>query len=95
VLGSGAKAVRIDHPQIVVGGAEQGLHAQVNGVDVKLAGLDQTGLQAALKNGSKQISDLLVQLSPEGAAALNQAGGVSLFVPGTPFGDIDLTLPGS
>jgi hypothetical protein len=95
VLGSGANAVTIDRPQILVGGTDQGLYASVNGARVKLANLDQSGLQEALKGGVKQFSDLLVSLSPDGAAALNQAGGVSLFVPGTPLGDIDLTLPGS
>jgi hypothetical protein len=94
-LGSGENAVNIDHPQIVVNGDQTGLYAQVNGLRVKLAGLENSGLNEALQSGAKQVSDLLVQLSPEGAAALNQAGGVSLFVPGTPFGDLSLTLPSS
>jgi hypothetical protein len=34
-------------------------------------------------------------LTPEGAATLNQAGGVSFFVPGTPLGDLSLSLPPS
>lgn len=95
-FGSGSNAVMVDNPQIVFGGVDQGsLFASVNGVRVKLADLDKAGLTDALKNGTKQISDLLVTLSPEGAAALNQAGGVSLFVPGSPLGDLSLTLPSS
>jgi hypothetical protein len=94
-LGSGENAVTIDHPQIVANGDQSGLFASVNGVRVKLAGLENSGLNEALQSGSKQISDLLIQLSPEGAAALNQAGGVSMFLPGTPFGDVSLTLPSS
>ncbi|MEA2457552.1 MAG: hypothetical protein QOC95_524 [Thermoleophilaceae bacterium] len=94
-LGSGSNMVTLDHPQLVFGGTEQGLYAAVNGVRVKLAGLDKAGLSEALKSGTKQLSDLLVTLSPQGAAALNQAGGVSLFLPGSPFGDLSVTLPSS
>jgi hypothetical protein len=94
-LGKGDNAVTIDHPQIVLNGNEAGLYAEVNGIRVKLANLDQSGLAEALQSGAKQLSDVLMSLSPEGAAALNEAGGISLFVPGTPFGDISLTLPSS
>jgi hypothetical protein len=94
-LGSGENAITIGEPQIVVGADGSGLYANVNGIRVKLAGLEDSGLAEALQSGAKQLSDLLIQLSPEGAAALNQAGGVALFVPGTPFGDISLTLPSS
>jgi hypothetical protein len=95
VLGSGSNAVTLDHPQIVLGGSEQGFYANVNGVRVKLADLDKSGLSEALKSGAKQLSDLLAVLTPEGAATLNQLGGVSLFVPGTPLGDLSVTLPSS
>jgi hypothetical protein len=94
-LGQGENAVTIDHPQIILNANESGLYAEVNGMRVKLANLDESGLAEALQSGSKQLSDLLMSLSPEGAAALNQAGGISLFVPGTPFGDVSLTLPSS
>ncbi len=94
-LGTGGNMVTVDHPQLVFGGAGQGLYAAVNGVRVRLADLDKAGLSEALKSGTKQLSDLLVSLSPEGAAALNSAGGVSLFLPGSPFGDLSVTLPSS
>jgi hypothetical protein len=94
-LGSGENAITIDHPQVVVNGDQSGLYAAVNGTRVKIAALEGTGLAEALKSGTKQLSDLLIQLSPEAAAALNQAGGVSLFVPGTPFGDLSVALPSS
>lgn len=94
-LGSGENAINIDDPQIVVTADQSGLYTNVNGTRVKLAALEGTGIAEALQSGSKQLSDLLIQLSPEGAAALNQAGGVSLFVPGTPFGDVNVTLPSS
>jgi hypothetical protein len=94
-LGSGSNAVTLDHPQIVLGGSEQGFYANVNGVRVKLAELDKSGLSEAVQSGAKQFSDLLATLTPEGAATLNQLGGVSLFVPGTPFGDLGVTLPSS
>ncbi len=94
-LGSGDNAVTVDNPQIVVNGDQSGLYAAVNGSRVKIAALEGTGLAEALKSGSKQLSDLLIQLSPEAAAALNQAGGVSLFLPGTPFGDLSVSLPSS
>jgi hypothetical protein len=84
--------VTIDRPQIVLDGDDSGLYAAVTGVRVKLANLDSSGVAEAIKNGSTQLSDLLLTLSPEGAAALNQAGGVSLFVPGTPFGDVSVTV---
>jgi hypothetical protein len=94
-LGSGENAITIDKPQIVVNGDETGLYGNVNGIRVKLAGLEDSGLAEALQSGAKQLSDLLIQLSPEAADALNQAGGVSLFVPGTPFGDLSIQLPSS
>jgi hypothetical protein len=95
VLGSGANAVTIDHLGLEFGADSNGLYGNVNGIRVKVAAIEGTGLSEALQSGSKQLSGLLATLSPEAAAALNQAGGVSLFVPGTPFGDINVTLPGS
>jgi hypothetical protein len=95
-LGEGDHAVTIDNPQIVINADSQGaLYANVNGVRVKLAELEGSGLNELLQQGATELSNLLVTLSPEGAAALNEAGGISLFVPGTPFGDISLTLPSS
>jgi hypothetical protein len=94
-FGSGPNAVTVDHAQIVIAADQAGLYASVNGVRVKLADLDKAGINEALQSGAKQLTDLLVSLSPEGADALNQAGGVSVFVPGTPFGDISVTLPSS
>jgi hypothetical protein len=94
-LGEDDNAITITDPQIVVNADTSGLYANVNGARVKLLDLDSSGLAEALQGGAKQLSDLLVSLSPEGADALNQAGGISLFVPGTPFGDISLTIPGS
>jgi hypothetical protein len=94
-LGSGDNAITVDNPQVVVNGDQSGLYAAVNGTRVKIAALEGTGLAEALKSGTKQLSDLLIQLSPEAAAALNQAGGVSLFLPGTPFGDLSVSLPSS
>jgi hypothetical protein len=92
-LGSGDNAITVDQPQIVIGGSEQGLYGAVNGVRVKLANLDKSGLAEAIKNGTTQLTGILTSLSPEGAAALNEAGGVSLFLPGTPFGDLSISLP--
>jgi hypothetical protein len=94
-LGSGDNAITVDNPQLVVNGDQSGLYAAVNGTRVKIAALEGTGLAEALKSGTKQLSDLLIQLSPEAAAALNQAGGVSVFLPGTPFGDLSVSLPSS
>jgi hypothetical protein len=91
-LGSGADAVTIENPSIEVGANQQDLFASVNGVRVKLAQLEGTGLPEALQGGLAQVSGALT-LTPEGAALLNQLGGVSLFLPGTPFGDLDVTMP--
>lgn len=94
-LGSGSNAVTLDHPQLVVGGSDQGFYANVNGARVKLADLEKSGLSEALQTGTKQFFDLVAVLTPEGAEMLNQAGGLSLFVPGTPLGDLSVTLPPS
>jgi hypothetical protein len=92
-LGSGSNAVTIDKPQIVLTPSDQGLYASINGVRVKLADLDQSGLREAFQSGMTQVSSVLLSLSPEAAAQLNQLGGVSLFVPGTPIGDVSIALP--
>jgi hypothetical protein len=94
-LGSGSNAVTITDPQIVIDGSGGSLYAQLNGVRTKLANLEQSGLAEKLQAGVTQLHDILLKLSPQAADALNQAGGISLFVPGTPFGDISLSLPGS
>lgn len=92
--GSSASTIDVERPQIVVAANDAGLYAEVNGVRVKLADLDQSGLADALRDGGTQLSNLLLRLSPEGAEALNSLGGISIFIPGTPLGDISITLPG-
>jgi hypothetical protein len=91
-LGTGDDAVTIENPSIEVGANQQDLFASVNGVRVKLAQLEGIGLPEALQGGLAQLNGALT-LTPEGAALLNQLGGVSLFLPGTPFGDLDITVP--
>ncbi|MEA2449217.1 MAG: hypothetical protein QOG63_1149, partial [Thermoleophilaceae bacterium] len=92
-LGSGANAVTITDPEIVIDAGGQDVYGQVNGVRTRIAGLDQTGLAEMLKGGATQLHNLLLTLSPEAAQALNQAGGATLFVPGTALGDISVSLP--
>lgn len=92
-LGSGANAVTIDNPQVVIDADGGTLYAQVNGVRVRLAGLENSGLAEALQSGLTQLQSTVLTLSPELATLLTQAGGVSVFVPGTPFGDVSVSLP--
>jgi hypothetical protein len=92
-LGNGSTAVTIEDPQIVVGADGQSLYAQVNGVRMKIAGLENSGLSEALQSGVKQLHDTLLTISPEFASLFAQLGGLSVFVPGTPFGDLSVTLP--
>jgi hypothetical protein len=94
-LGNGDNAVKIEDPQVVLSATEAGLYAWVAGVRIKVAALEDAGLGELLRDGATQIEGTVLTLAPQAAELFSQLGGVSLFVPGTPFGDLSLTLPSS
>jgi hypothetical protein len=86
-----------DKPDVDAGTGTEGssLSFQVNGgPEVKLFDLDTSMLeQAALPNGTLDLSGLLATLSSEGASSLNRALGQNVFTTGQPVGGVTLIVP--
>lgn len=96
-LGNGQISVSLTNPQLTLGTGTEGssLSFQVNGGPrVKLFDLDTSQLeQAALPNGTLDLTGLLASLSSEGAASLNAALGHNLFTTAQPVGGLTVIVP--
>jgi hypothetical protein len=93
-FGNGVADVALDDPRLVLGGPDQGLFAGLAGTRVKVADVDATGvIDRLLEDGSRQLSNLDLTLTGAAAPLLNTLTGTTVFVPGTPLGDLSLELP--
>jgi hypothetical protein len=96
-LGNGTISASLTNPVLTLGTGTEGssLSFSLNGgPELKLFDIDTSQLeQAALPNGTLDLSGLLATLSSEGAATLNTALGQNVFTTGQPVGGITLIVP--
>jgi hypothetical protein len=98
-LGNGQVSASLTNPSLTLGtGTEgSGLSFSVNGgPELKLFDIDTSQLeQAALPNGTLDLSGLLATLSSQGASTLNTVLGTNAFTTGQPVGGLTLIVPAS
>jgi hypothetical protein len=78
----------LDLTDFVIDTAAGTLTATAGGADVPILDVDLTGLQRSEDAGTIVLEGITVALGAEGAAALNDTFGVSLFEAGIPIGDV-------
>jgi hypothetical protein len=78
----------LDLTDFVIDTAAGTLTATAGGAQVPILDVDLTGLQRSEDAGAIVLEGITVALSAEGAAALNDTFGVSLFEEGLPIGDV-------
>ena len=66
----------------------QTLTATAGGAQVPILDVDLSGLQRSDPEGAIVLTGITVSLSADGAAALNDTFGVSLFTEGLSIGDV-------
>jgi hypothetical protein len=96
-LGNGTLSASLTNPELTLGTGTEGssMSFSVNGgPELKLFNIDTSQLeQAAMPNGTLDLSGLLATLSSEGASSLNAALGQNLFMPGQPVGGLTVIVP--
>jgi hypothetical protein len=78
----------LDLTDFVIDTAAGTLTATAGGAQVPILDVDLTGLQRGEDAGTIVLEGITVSLGAEGAAALNDTFGVSLFEAGIPIGDV-------
>jgi hypothetical protein len=96
-LDNGQVSASLTNPTLSLGTGTEGssLSFSVNGgPELKLFDIDTSQLeQAALPNGTLDLSGLLATLSSEGASTLNTVLGTNAFTTGQPVGGLTLIVP--
>lgn len=96
-LGNGTLSASLTNPELTLGTGTEGSSMSFSlngGPEVKLFNIDTSQLeQAALPNGTLDLSGLLATLSGEGASSLNSALGQNLFTTGQPVGGLTVIVP--
>jgi hypothetical protein len=96
-LGNGTISASLTNPELTLGTGTEGSSMSFSlngGPELKLFNIDTSQLeQAALPNGTLDLSGLLATLSSEGAATLNTTLGQNVFTTGQPVGGITLIVP--
>ena len=78
----------LDLTDFVIDTSAQTLTATAGGAQVPILGVNLSGLQRSDEEGAIVLTGITVSLSAEGAAALNDTFGVSLFTEGLSIGDV-------
>jgi len=95
ITAPGGTMVSLEQLEVVLG-ANEGLYALVNGVRVRVAGVNLDALNVSVANGLVTLRDLDLRISPEGAALLNtQLGTLGIITSGTQLASLRLVVPQS